>query len=468
VKRQYEELHAWPAPRDPVVEIALRLIRFLSRMAVAVARGVARAARTAVPAGSPRRLSRRLVPIAVSVGAMGFVAVGLHVGNARPAGNRTTTVRLAGNSFLRGADTAPPVAAKKVPDTTVVAPAPIAPAAPELRGALPVGKGMWLYQPKAVEGGNAAALVARAKLVGLTHVFVRTGSSKVGFNAAEYLNQLLPVAHANGIRVYGWDFPYLDVVGDDVTRAVQAITYTTPDGHRIDGFSADIEFPSMGVKVTPENATAYGAGLRQWVGPNYPLIATVPRPSPKIKFYPYPEVVASFDAIAPMVYWLNREPVSDVVGAVRDLAKFNKPVIPIGQAYDGAADHGPPGVPGRAALFAFMDAAEKAGVTSVSFWSWQHASQEAWDAIKDAPQFTLPAGPVAAYTPGQIRAYQYLLNSLGFPTAIDGAWSEATAASVVAYQTAAHLPVTGVIDEATKQLLLHPFRIPLLGQLLGK
>ena len=186
----------------------------------------------------------------------------MHVGENGPA----ATAGVLASSGLRGADRIPPAVTKPTePATTTTAVAP--PAAPTLKGALPVGKGMWMYQPKAVEGGNPHAIVARAKAVGLTHIFVRTGSSKTGFYAGDFLAKILPVAHAGGIRIYGWDFPYLDDIRADVDRAVDAITFTTPDGHRIDGFSADIEFPSMGVNLTPENAqgaTAWPCG-RRWV-----------------------------------------------------------------------------------------------------------------------------------------------------------------------------------------------------------
>ena len=37
---------------------------------------------------------------------------------------------------------------------------------------------------------------------------------------------------------------------------VAAITYTTPDGHRVDGFSADIETRAQGVNVAPDTARA--------------------------------------------------------------------------------------------------------------------------------------------------------------------------------------------------------------------
>src|SRR5438105_1414815 len=78
------------------------------------------------------------------------------------------------------------------------------------RGALPVGKGMWIWQPEHTENGDVAAIVTRATTVGLTHLFVRTGSTFDGFYAQRFLDQLLPPAHAAGIRVYGWDVPYLD------------------------------------------------------------------------------------------------------------------------------------------------------------------------------------------------------------------------------------------------------------------
>ena len=317
---------------------------------------------------------------------------------------------------------------------------------------------MWLYVPEHIEGGNVDALVARAKAVGLTHVYVRTGSSRMGFYAQEYLNRLLPAAHANGIRVYAWDFPYLNDVIGDLNRAYAAVQHRTPDGHRVDGYVADIELRSMGVNVTPETATAFGTTLRRMVGPDYPLIACVPRPSPALVTYPFAQVVASFDAIAPMVYWMGRDPATDITNAVRDLSVYGKPIIPVGQAYDGAAEGGPPGVPARDQMQRFMQAAEASGVIGVSWWSWQHADQQAWDAVRDAPEFILTAGSTR---PGAIRAYQVLLTSLGFPAPVNGVLDEATAHALADYQRAARLPVTGVVDDATLNTLLTPFPPPI-------
>jgi hypothetical protein len=323
---------------------------------------------------------------------------------------------------------------------------------------------MWIYEPDKTEGGDPRAIVAKAKAAGLSHLYVRTGSTWDGFYAGPFLDRLLPVAHAAGIRVYAWDFPYLDDVPGDIERALRAIRHATPGGHRVDGYVADIELRSMGVNIFPHTAQAFGAGLRRAVGPNYPLIACVPRPSPQIVHYPFADVVASFDAVAPMVYWMHRDPAEDIAGALRDLARFGKPIIPVGQAYDARAEGGPAGVPPRDQLLRFMQAGDELGASGVSWWSWQHADQQAWDAIRDAGQFQLPAAPPDALSAGQVRAYQTLLTSLGFPVPVTGVWDAPTTAGVAAYQQAARLPVTGVVDEATRAILFTPFPPPIQPQ----
>ena len=345
--------------------------------------------------------------------------------------------------------------------TATTAP-PGEPVVPAMRGALPVGKGMWLYEPGKIEGGDPHAIAARAVEVGITHLYVRTGSSRSGFYAGPFLDQLLPVAHANGIRVYGWDFPYFDSWSDDVYRALDAIRYTTPDGHRIDGFSADIETWFEGTHISAHHATAYGSALRDFVGPAYPLIATIPRPSKTLLDwgYPFAEIVEHFDAVAPMVYWMNREPGNDLARTMEFLAGFGKPVIPIGQAYDGAPEGGPPGPPSREEIIRFMQVAEERGALGVSFWSWQHADQEAWDAIRDAAEFRMLTG-TGEWPISTVRAYQGLLSSLGFVAPVTGVWDGATAAAVGAFQRAARLPVTATVDERTRALLLAPFAAPL-------
>ncbi|HYH51269.1 MAG TPA: hypothetical protein VEG38_17110 [Acidimicrobiia bacterium] len=262
-----------------------------------------------------------------------------------------------------------------------VPPAPVPTAAPV--PALPRGKGMWLHYFKLTAGGDPAALVAKAKETGLSHVFLRVGSSKDGFYGRADLDRLLPVAHAAGLAVVGWDFPYLFDAEADARRAAEAIAYTTPDGHRMDSFSADIETRHEGVNISVPVADTYSRRLRELVGPTYPLIATVPRPRYN-RGFPFAEIVRQFDAVAPMVYWLARDPVAEVEQAVDDLAPLGKPVMPVGQAYDPGVDGGPPGAPPKEQLVRFIEAAQKKGANTWSFWVWHLATPDHWAAIREA------------------------------------------------------------------------------------
>jgi hypothetical protein len=388
------------------------------------------------------------------------VAAGRHVGVAAHGAPEGWVAGIRATAPIRPAEPVTTTTAASAPPLEAAAPdpPPPPPAATTPRpGALPVGKGMWIWLPEVTEGGNAAAIVARAKAVGLTHLYVQTGSSWKGFIGGPFLDALLPLAHAQGLRVYGWDFPNFVDANADVIRALTAIGHTTPDGHRIDGFSADVETPAEGTQLSGVFAAAYGSAIRNVVGAGYPLIATVPRPSAKrVVDFPYAEVVASFDAIAPMVYWLNRQPDSDIAESLPWLAQFGKPLLPVGQAYDGAPEGGRPGPPPADEIIRFMAAAEQYGAQSVSFWSWQAASQEIWDTIAQTPQFSVPVGDVAAMTGSQVRALQTSLAALGHAVPLNGVWDMTSWLALLRVQLERGLPATGAVDDPTRAILLGP------------
>jgi peptidoglycan hydrolase-like protein with peptidoglycan-binding domain len=361
----------------------------------------------------------------------------------------------AGHSALASGALGSGPASGTLPPTTAAAPSG-PPVVPTVRSGLPPGKGMWLYEPSKVEGGNVSAIVAKATATGLHYLYVHLGSSTDGFFAQAFLNQLLPAAHAAHIRVYGWDFPFFTPPEADVSRALAEIYYRTPSGDRIDGFAPDIE-PEPGVNLSAATASTYSIEVRNAVGARYPLIGVVPRPNGS--GYPYSSILSHFDAVAVMDYWLDAEPGADIAKADANLAGQNVAMIPIGQAYNGA-ENGVPGSPSGAAISRFMQVAEQTGAVGISFWSWQDTTPEEWDAIRNAPQFTLPTFP-APMTAGQIRTWQVLLSSLGFPAWPTGVWDQSSVTAVSNYQRAAHLPITGVVDDATKAIILTPVPPPI-------
>ena len=416
------------------------LVFSLVVLIVGVAAGIARSSDPSTPLETAVAFADEFVDVPPSTSPLAVEV---------PVPTPETTAPPAAVPADRAAESVTTTTAPAPPDQIEVAAAPAPPAKP----IVPLGKGMWLYQLSMSEGGDANKVVARAKKIGLTHLYTRLGSSKKGFYAQGELDKLLPVAHAAGLKVIGWDFVYLTDPTADAVRSKAEIDYTTPDGHKIDAFSADIETAAEGVSLTAEAAAAYGAKLRELAGPSYPLIATVPRPSPK-RAFPFAEATAAFDAIAPMVYWQNRDPATDVAGAIDYLAQFGKPILPIGQAYNGGPEGGPDRDPPKEQLVAFMDTAMSKGALGVSFWVWNHATAEQWSAIDEATAWELPTGRAA--TGAAAVFLQRVLTLLGQPVAQDGQLGPATKAAIAAVQTRFGLPATGKLDAATARWITGP------------
>src|SRR5438270_1249855 len=83
---------------------------------------------------------------------------------------------------------------------------------------------------------------------------------------------------------------------------------------------------------------------------------------------------------------------------MRVLKRYGKPVIPVGQGYDGRLDapylaadpH-----PGKS-VAAFVTAARMSGARSISLWSWQTTGAQQWSALKAASKRYAPAVRAAA------------------------------------------------------------------------
>ena len=75
-----------------------------------------------------------------------------------------------------------------------------------------------------------------------------------------------------------------------------------------------------------------------------------------------------------------------VIRNALDASRFDNPDQFVGQAYDGGLEGGPPGTPTYDELSSFIATADADGAAGVSFWSWQHASDEMWAAIANGPE----------------------------------------------------------------------------------
>ena len=246
------------------------------------------------------------------------------------------------------------------------------------------GKGMWTYQWESTENGSAAAVVRRAKAAGLTQLWVRTGSSKAGFYAGPELRALLPRAHAAGIKVVAWDFPYLYDPVADARRAAATLAFSV-GGHRIDAFSPDVESPSEGTQLTVTRLRVY-LGLVQRAAGARPVVSTVPPANDHWwKTYDYRTQVPYVDAFAVMAYWNCTEPGREIDRSVARLRPLGRPLHLIGQAFDFGPYGGRVGDPTGREVWRFVDVAKRRGVLGASLYVWQHATREQFRALGAYP-----------------------------------------------------------------------------------
>ena len=297
----------------------------------------------------------------------------------------------------------PTAAARKAP--------PPAPAAAASNGKrwLPTGTGMWTYLWRNTEGGRTLQVVRRSQALGLTHLYVRTGTRKGGFDGGPVLDQLLPATRGTNIKVIAWDFPQLKNPYADARRLAAAAWYRAPGQGtpQVAAVAPDIETSSEGTHLSSAKVAAYYKELRFRLPKHIAILATVPWPSEhRIGKYPYAITARHADAIVPMAYWINRPPVTVTQQSMRRLKKFGKPVMPAGQAYDPRIDVPSIklGAPSKAQVDAFFRTARKEGAQSASLWVWNTATPAHWASIKQAaPLFNpsaraVPPRPTAAPT----------------------------------------------------------------------
>jgi len=269
---------------------------------------------------------------------------------------------------------------------------------------LPTGTGMWTYLWDKTEGGSARAVVRRATGAGLSHIFVRTGTRKGGFDGGPVLDQLLPATRGTNLKVIAWDFPILANPKADALRLARAARHVAPGAGtpRVAAVAPDVETGAEGTRLTGHAVRIYYRELRRLLPDDIAILATVPWPSEKrIGRYPYAESALYADAFIPMAYWINRDPQTVTRQSMRFLRRFGKPIMPAGQAYDPRIDRPELNLraPSAKAVAHFIRAAKDLGAPAVSLWVWQTADSNHWTAIGRARHLFTPKPVVRAPKP---------------------------------------------------------------------
>ena len=118
------------------------------------------------------------------------------------------------------------------------------------------------------DADRAASLVDSAVHADLSHIYVRIADSHRHFYASNALQDLLPLAHAAGLKVIGWIEPELQDPAGDAGDAVAAARFRD-QGQGLDGLALTME------QITYDpNVGQYLSAIRSSLGDHYLLIAS--------------------------------------------------------------------------------------------------------------------------------------------------------------------------------------------------
>lgn len=272
---------------------------------------------------------------------------------------------------------------------------------------LPTGTGMWLHEWQRSEGGSAAKVVARSRKVGLTHLYVQTGSSKKGWIGQEVLSELMPATKGTDIKVIAWDFPKLLDPEADARRLARAAWWNQKGAPMVAAVAPDVETGAEGTRLSTDRVRRYYAELRKRLPARTAILATVPWPSEKrTGWYPYTATAKYSDAFLPMAYWYNRSPSAVTKTSMQWLTRYDLPVMPVGQGYDGRLDapYLKPDLAPDKSVARFVYVSREQGAQSISLWSWQTTGRLQWGELAKAAGKVGPHRPVepaAVSRPGQ-------------------------------------------------------------------
>jgi hypothetical protein len=329
----------------------------------------------------------------------------------------------------------------------VIAEAPLPPRAATVPGKLPgvfEGNGMWIWMLAKSEGANLDAIGARARAASIRTVFIKSADAAKLW--PQFTPGLVQGLHDRGLRVCAWQFVYgADPVGEAAVGAASAQAGA-------DCLVIDAETRYEGRYAA---AQRYMTALRAQIGPDYPLALTS---FPYVEYHPrLPYSVflgpGGVRANLPQVYWKAIGASVDAVSA-RTLANnriYRTPLAPLGQAYDN---------PNPADLARFRAIWAGYGAGGLSWWSWQASSDTTWATLAQ-----LAPAPVVLPDPGwpslrkgssgdQVIWLQQHLASADPSVAIDGKFTAATEAALIALQTTRGLVPSATTDAPTWQTVL--------------
>jgi LysM repeat protein len=240
------------------------------------------------------------------------------------------------------------------------------------------GKWAWVWNWRRCDGGDPQRVADRLKSAGCRGALVKA------FDAGYWFDQGLPFRDicrrlkARGVAVGAWGYLYGENRDGEVRRAIETAQYGEADLLVLD---VESEF-----KGRPEAAEEIVQRIRETLGPDYPLYFSSFAIARYHQSFPFEQFRARCTATAPQVYWnAFRWPLEQALGwTYADYTAMHMPpgeVFPVGGLYqEGAVRYPTPDE-----VRAFVREATERGSPGVSFWSYEHMSEQMWQAVASSP-----------------------------------------------------------------------------------
>lgn len=244
------------------------------------------------------------------------------------------------------------------------------------------GKWIWAWNWRRCDGGDPQRAADRLKQAGCRGVLVKAFDGDHWFDQGLPFRDICRRLKARGVAVGGWGYLYGEERAGEARRAIETAQYGEADLLVLD---VESEF-----KGNPEAAEEIVSLIREALGPDYPLYFSSFAIARYHQSFPFAQFRAGCAGTAPQVYWnAFRWPLEQALGwTYEDYAAMRMQagrVFPVGGLYqEGAVRY-----PAPDEVRAFVREAAERGSPGVSFWSYEHMSDEMWEAVASAP---LPAG----------------------------------------------------------------------------
>ncbi len=292
------------------------------------------------------------------------------------------------------------------------------------------GKGIYIWQVQACEGGNAQQIVAQAQAAGLGHALVKVTDGAASFPGAAH--EAVTAAAINalklaGLDVWGWGFVYGDDPIGEADIAIQRVI-----GLGLSGFVIDAEGQYR--NKPPGTATRYMNRLRAGL-PGLPLALSSFRFPSVQGAYPFDEFLAQCQIAMPQVYWVAQSggnPATELEQSWREYTDRWPHLIyvPTGAAYgEWQGDHEWWWTARPDQVTAFLDKARELDLRALNFWSWQHArfdaanlnypGSELWQAMAG---YAWPGGVASAQPENRLVEARVGLKFRSQPSTNDAFW----------------------------------------------